>query len=128
MPFARISLLRGKSPEYVRMLADRVHQALVEAFEVPLDDRFQAIHQHERDELVFDQHYLGGPRSDNYVLVCITAGRMRSTKVKQSFYRHLTNLLSESPGVPPEDVMVVINTTQADEWSFGSGKSIVAEE
>jgi phenylpyruvate tautomerase PptA (4-oxalocrotonate tautomerase family) len=128
MPFARISLLKGKSPEYVRAISDGVHQALVDAFEAPADDRFQAVHQHEAGELIFDQNYLGGPRSKDYVLVCVTAGRLRSTKVKQGFYRQLVKLLADAPGVRPEDVMVIINTTQADEWSFSSGKSVVKDE
>ena len=125
MPYSRISLLRGKSPEYVKALSDSIHQALVEAFEVPVDDRFQVIHQHEPGELIFDAHYMGGPRSDDYVLICITAGRLRSTQVKQGFYKHLVKLLQNSLGIRPEDIMIVINTTQADEWSFGSGNSIV---
>lgn len=92
---------------------------------MPSNDRFQVIHQHEPHELIFDKHYMGGPRSENYVLICITAGRLRSTKVKQDFYKHLVERLNASIGIRPEDVMVVINTTQADEWSFGSGNSIV---
>lgn len=128
MPFARISLQKGKSPAYIRAISEGVHQALVDAFEAPADDRFQAIHQHDASELIFDRNYLGGPRSDDYVLICITAGRSRSTKVKQGFYKHLVKLLVESPGVRPEDVMVIVNTTQADEWSFSSGKSVVKEE
>jgi phenylpyruvate tautomerase PptA (4-oxalocrotonate tautomerase family) len=59
------------------------------------------------------------------VLICITAGRLRSTKVKQAFYMNLVERLNTLIGIRPEDVMVVINTTQADEWSFGSGNSIV---
>ncbi|MES2069235.1 MAG: tautomerase family protein [Pseudomonadota bacterium] len=121
MPIARISLLKGKSPDYLRSLSASLHQALVEAFDVPPDDRFQMIHQHEPGELVFDRHYLGGPRSDDFVLICITAGRLRDTQTKQAFYRRLVELLAEAPGIRPEDVMVVINTTSADEWSFGAG-------
>jgi phenylpyruvate tautomerase PptA (4-oxalocrotonate tautomerase family) len=128
MPFARISLLEGKEPSYVQALSDRIHQALVEAFDTPPNDRFQAIHQHRAGELVFDRHYMGGPRSDNYVLICITAGRPRRSKEKNAFFKHLTGLLSESPGVRPEDVMVIINTTGSDEWSFASGQSLVEEE
>ena len=45
MPFARISLLKGKSSEFLRALSDGVHAALVDALNVPPDDRFQAIHQ-----------------------------------------------------------------------------------
>ena len=121
MPLTRISLVRGKSPEYLRALSDSLHRALVEAFEVPPDDRFQIIHQHEPGELVFDLHYLGGPRSDDFVLFQITAGWPRSTATKAAFYRRLVERLAEAPGLRPEDVMVVISTTQLDDWSFAGG-------
>lgn len=121
MPLTRISLARGKSPDYLRALSDSLHRSLVEAFEVPPDDRFQIIHQHEPGELVFDRHYLGGPRSGDFVLFQITAGRPRSTETKAGFYRRLVDRLAEAPGVRPEDVMVVISTTQLDDWSFAGG-------
>ena len=128
MPFARISLMKGKSPEYLRALSNSVHRALVEAFEVPPDDRFQVIHQHEPGEMIFDRHYLGGPRSDDFVLICITAGWLRGTPVKKAFYKRLVAVLAEAPGVRPEDVMVVINTTNRDEWSFSGGAASMVEE
>lgn len=122
MPFARISLLAGKPPAYLEALSDGVHRALVESFEVPADDRFQVIHQCGRQELVFDRHYQGGPRSEDFVLVSITAGRPRSPQVKQAFYRRLVEGLAEAPGIRPEDVMVVVTTTEAVDWSFGGGR------
>jgi hypothetical protein len=121
MPFARISLLKGKPPEYLTAVSDGLHRALVVSYEVPLDDRFQVIDQHEPGELIFDRHYRGGPRSDDFILVQITAGRVRSSAVKEAFYRRLVHELSASPGVRPEDVMVVISTTGADDWSFAGG-------
>ena len=126
MPFSRLSILKGKTPEYLGALSNSLQRALVEAFEVPPTDRFLAIHQHEPGELVFDRHYLGGPRSDDFILICITAGRLRSTEVKAAFYRRLVELLAEDPGVRPEDVMVIITTTSADEWSFSGGVSTAA--
>lgn len=121
MPISRISLLKGKSPDYLRALSDSLQRALEEAFEVPPTDRFQLFHQHEAHELVFDRHYLGGPRSDDFVVIAITAGRPRSTATRQGFYRRLVELLAKAPGMRPEDVMVVITTSGADEWSFGAG-------
>ena len=121
MPYARISLLKGKSIEYRRALSDNLHRALVEAFDVPKADRFQVFHQLAPDEFVFDRHYLCGPRSDDYVLIAITAGRPRTAHTKKTFYQRLVELLEEAPGIQREDVMVVINTTDADEWSFGNG-------
>jgi phenylpyruvate tautomerase PptA (4-oxalocrotonate tautomerase family) len=121
MPVTRISLLKGKSPEYRSALSDSLHKALVEAFDVPPDDRFQLIHQHEPGELVFDRNYLGGPRSDDFVLFAITAGRPRTTPMKKAFYKRLVALLAEAPGVRPEDVMVVITSTSPEDWSFSGG-------
>jgi hypothetical protein len=121
MPFARISLRKGKSRAYLRALSDSLHRALVEAFDVPPADCFQVIHQHDPEELVFDCDYLAGPRSDDFVLIAITAGRVRSTVVKRWFYQRAVALLAAAPGIRPEDVMIVITTTAADEWSFGNG-------
>lgn len=104
MPFVRISLLEGRTPEFVRALADGVHAALVEAFGVPPDDRFQAVHQLAREALHFDPGYLGVARSEGYVLVEITAGRPRPAAVKQATYRRLVERLAERPGIRPEDV------------------------
>ncbi len=123
MPFVRISLLRGKSPEYLQALSESVHQALTDSFESPADDRFQAIHQHDPGELIFDRHYNGGPRSDDYVLIAITAGKIRSAEVKKTFYHRVVELLGQSPGVRPEDIMIIITTTSPDEWSFSRGEA-----
>lgn len=125
MPMSRISLLKGKSPEYIRALADGLQRALEDSFNVPRNDRFQLIHQHDAHELIFDREYESpdGARSDDFVLITISAGKPRTTQVKQAFYRRLVDILAESPGLRPEDVMVVISTTQGDEWSFGGGHS-----
>ncbi|TFW38595.1 tautomerase family protein [Pseudomonas putida] len=122
MPYARISLYRGKTAEYLHALSQGLHDALVEDFEVPESDRFQIIHQHDVGELVVDTDYLGGPRSHDFVLIAITAGRPRAVETKQRFYRKLVENLSLDPGIDPENVMVVITTTGAEDWSFGGGR------
>ncbi len=58
MPFVRISLRRGKSQDYLMALADNIQRALVETFDVPENDRFQTIYQHDDNELIFDRSYL----------------------------------------------------------------------
>lgn len=63
MPFSRIALHQGKSADYLQTLSDSLHQALVEAFEVPPTDKFQVIDQYRPGELIYDRDYLGGPRS-----------------------------------------------------------------
>lgn len=128
MPFARISLRKGKSPDYLRTLSDNLHRALVEAFEVPQADRFQIIEQLDPEALIYDRGYFSGERSDDFVLIAITAGRPRSTAVKQQFYRHAVQLLTRARGLRPDDVMIVITTTERDGWSFSNGLTQMVEE
>jgi phenylpyruvate tautomerase PptA (4-oxalocrotonate tautomerase family) len=127
MPFVRISLLKGKSPDYLRALSDSIHRSMVETFNVPPTDRFQMIHQHEPGELIFDRTYLGGPRSDDFVLFAITAGKPRTTETRKAFYRRTVELLGQSPGLRPEDVMIVVTSTSPEEWSFSNGEASMIE-
>jgi len=122
MPYARISLHRGKSSEYLQALSQGLHDALVESFKIPDADRFHVIHQHEIGEMIIDPNYLGGPRSHDYVLIAITGGKPRDTETKRRFYQVLVERLEAAIGLSPEDVMVVITTTAADEWSFAGGR------
>lgn len=121
MPLSRISLLEGQGSAYLQAVSNSLHRALVECFDVPLADRFQIFQQLRPEEFVFDRHYMGGPRSEDFVLIAITAGRPRDTRTKRAFYERLVELLEIEPGIRPQDVMVVINTTASDEWSFGNG-------
>ncbi len=122
MPYARISLQRGKPPEYLQALSQGLHDALVETFAIPVADRFHVIHQHEAGELIIDANYLGGPRSTDYVLIAITGGKPRDTATKRHFYQVLAQRLNAAIGLDPEDVMVVISTTAAEDWSFAGGR------
>jgi len=121
MPMSRISLLRGKSADYLQAVQAGLHRALVDAFEVPQTDRFQVLEQLAPGELVFDRDYLGGPRSDDFVLIVVTAGRPRATATKQRFFRQVVDNLGHSPGIHPQDVMIVVTTTGTDDWSFSDG-------
>ena len=121
MPFTRISLRDGKSPAYLRAIADSLDRALVDAFEVPENDRFVVFHQHRDDELIFDRGYGGGPRSDDVILFHVTTGRTRSADTTARFFRRLVDNLQAAPGVRPEDVMIVFANSAIDDWSFGSG-------
>jgi hypothetical protein len=122
MPYVRISLRRGKSQHYIEALLDSLQQSLESSFDVPPGDCFQIVHQLDAHELRFNRHYGAGPRSDDFVHIAITAGRPRDRAQHSRFYRCLVDALAISPGIRPEDVMVVINTTEPEGWSFGNGE------
>jgi phenylpyruvate tautomerase PptA (4-oxalocrotonate tautomerase family) len=83
MPLVRISLLKGKSNDQIRAIADNVHQALHETFEVPVDDRFQLVDQYEPEEFIYDPTYLGIRRSEDVVFINITFSNWRDTAAKK---------------------------------------------
>jgi phenylpyruvate tautomerase PptA (4-oxalocrotonate tautomerase family) len=119
MPLVHISLLKGKPAAHIRAIADGVQQALVDTYNVPADDRFQLIHQHDPDDFIFDPDYLGIHRTSDVVFIQVIAGNWRDTPTKQGFYQRLAQLLAEDPGMRPEDVQVIISPNGRDDWSFG---------
>ena len=121
MPLVRISLIKGKSSEHIRAISDGVHRGLMEAYGAPADDRFQLIHQHAWDELIYDPDYLGLHRTDDLVIINIVAGNWRETPQKKALYRAITDNLVANPGLRPEDVLIVLSPNGRDEWSFGNG-------
>ncbi|HEY2671193.1 MAG TPA: tautomerase family protein [Rugosimonospora sp.] len=57
MPFVNIALARGKPRKYLENVSNAVHEALVAEFGMQPGDRFQLIHQHEPDEMIFNRGF-----------------------------------------------------------------------
>ncbi|HBI10865.1 tautomerase family protein [Franconibacter pulveris] len=127
MPLTRIVLQEGRSEQALRTLSTLLHDTLVAEFAVPPDDCFQVIETLPAGRLIYDRHYLTGTRSDNFILFLITAGKPRSREQKQNLYRALAARLHEALGIHPDDVMIVIQFTTADDWSFGGGRMFTPE-
>jgi 4-oxalocrotonate tautomerase len=122
MPLVRISLREGKSDEYKKALGDGVHQAMIEAIEIPPQDHFQVITEHSRSELIYDPSYLGVNRSDDIVIVQITLSAGRKPPQKRKLYQRIVEILTKNPGVRPQDVMINLVETAWENWSFGNGE------
>jgi phenylpyruvate tautomerase PptA (4-oxalocrotonate tautomerase family) len=127
MPLVRISLLKGKSNDQIRVIADSVHQALTETFEVRADDRFQFVDQYEPEEFIYDTNYFGIHRSRDVVFINIVASNWRNTETKQRLYKRLAELLSTNAGLRLEDVQVILTPNQREDWSFGNGLASYVE-
>jgi len=121
MPLVRIALRRGKSPAYLAALRNGIYRAMRETFNVPENDRFILISQHDADEFDYDAGYLGIPRSDDLVIVQIACNNTRTVEVKQAFYQRMAELLSKDPGLRPQDLFINLLETAKENWSFGNG-------
>jgi 4-oxalocrotonate tautomerase len=123
LPLTRISLRRGKPAAYKRALMTALYQAMRETFDVPDEDRFIAITEHDQDTLWFSPNYLGIDRSDNFVMIQITVSNTRTAEKKKALYRRIVELLATSPGVRPEDVLINLVEVTKENWSFGKGEA-----
>ena len=121
MPLVRIALRKGKSPEYRRALSDSIHRAMVEAINVPEQDRFQVITEHDESGLIYDSSYLGISRTNDVVLIQITLNAGRSVDLRKALFARIAAYLRESPGVRPEDVFINLVEVPKENWSFGNG-------
>ena len=124
MPLVRISLQAGKPDSYRIAISDQVYQAMRETLNIPDGDRFQIITEHDQGQIVADPHFMGMDRSEEgFVLIQIFLGRGRTTDMKQALYHGIAERLEKSPGIRPDDVMIVLTEVGLDDWSFGRGEA-----
>jgi 4-oxalocrotonate tautomerase len=121
MPLVRIDLRRGKPTAYRRAICEGVYRALRETFDVPENDRFLVVNEHDADDFIHANSYLGITYSDDLVLIQITVSDTRTTETKQALFARITDLLAENPGLRKEDVFINLVECKTENWSFGNG-------
>ena len=121
MPLVRVSLRKGKSDDYKRAIGDGVYKAMREAFNIPEEDRFVVVSEHSESEFQFSKTYLDIARSDDLVIIQITANNTRTVEQKKALFARIAELLSVSPGLRKEDVFISLVDVPKENWSFGNG-------
>lgn len=122
MPLLRFDLIEGRSEAELKTLLDAAHEAMLEAFKVPVRDRYQIVHEHKRSHMIVEDTGLDIPRTDKIVMLQMTS-RPRSREQKEAFYRLLCEKLKERCGIESSDVMVNIILNSDQDWSFGLGRA-----
>ena len=121
MPLVRITLRKGKSPEFLRDAAAAIHDALVATANVPALDRFQIIEEVEADHIIADATYAGVERSADLIIVQITLNTGRTLDVKKALYAEIVHRLGTALDVRPDDVLISLVEVTKENWSFGNG-------
>ena len=121
MPLVRVSLRQGKSADYKKAIGDGVYQAMLETFAVPKEDRFVVVSEHTESEFQFSRTYLDIARSDDLVIIQITANNTRTVEQKKALFARIAELLSQDPGLRKEDVFINLVEVTKENWSFGNG-------
>ncbi len=121
MPLLHISLRAGKPQAYRQAIFDSLYRAMRETFNVPEDDQFMTITEHDVANFRYSASYLDIARSDDLVLIQIAANNTRTVEQKKALFRRIAELLGKSPGIRPEDVFVNLVEVAKENWSFGQG-------
>jgi 4-oxalocrotonate tautomerase len=126
MPFVKLYLRKGKSREYIRSIADAVHEALVAQANVPRDDRFHVIQELDDDALIAHPSYGGVNRSKDLIIIEITLNAGRTVEIKKNLYADIAKRLADAADVRPDDVMISLIEVTKENWSFGGGRATYA--
>ncbi len=115
MPLVNISILKGKSPDYIKAIGDSINSAVIETMAFPDDDRYQIIHELEPHCLQLQE------RDGDRVMMSLIMRAGRSNKAKQAFYKKVVENLAKDPGIPKENVLITIVENHDIDWSFRDG-------
>jgi phenylpyruvate tautomerase PptA (4-oxalocrotonate tautomerase family) len=120
MPLLHISLRSGKPATYRQAIFDGLYRAMRETLNVPEDDQFMTISEHDPANFRTGTGY-GVARSEDVVYIQITVFDTRTVEQKKALYRRIAELLGENPGIRPEDVFVQVLNAPKENWSVGHG-------
>lgn len=121
MPLIRISMRRGRPASHPATIVDGVYRALRATFEVPENDLFAVVHQHEAEEFVFDANFFGFQRSPGLVIIQITVANTRGVTQKKALFAAIAANLQQEPGLKPDDIFINLLEVKREDWSFGGG-------
>ena len=138
MPLTRVSLRWGKPATYRQAILDGIYRAMREAFDVPEEDRFMTITEH--DAPVFDAakpsqvRALAVARVDPELLgwsydfvgdlaetVALIWPEAPGVQAPVPSLGGIVEKLKDNPGLRPEDVFINLVEVARENWSFGNG-------
>lgn len=116
MPLVKIEILQGKNREYKKALMDGVHSALVEALKIPDYDRNQRLYELDAENF----EYIDTRDCNTIIEITMFEGRTRAAKV--DLYSAICRNLESNPGIPANDIIIVLNEIPLNNWGIRGGK------
>jgi 4-oxalocrotonate tautomerase len=121
MPLVRIDLIKGKPAAFRKQIGEIVYNAMRETINVPADDKFQVITEHEAEGINVADSYLGNSYTPDMILIQITLNAGRTVEMKKAFFKRIADHLHGELKVRREDVIINLVEVAKENWSFGGG-------
>lgn len=117
MPAALVEVRRQYSADEEIAIIDAVHSALVEAFEIPPEDRNIRLIVHEPHRFAYSPD-LTLPEFRTIITIDCFAGRSRDAKRK--LYAAIVEKL-RTLGIPGDHVSTILHEIDRENWGMGGG-------
>ena len=69
-----------------------------------------------------DHFELSDTRTDNAVIIEITAFKGRTAEAKKALYQRIVGNLSMNPGIKGNDIMIIIHEPSLENWGIRGGQ------
>ncbi len=120
MPLIHINLRAGKPEAYRQAIFDGLYRAMREALNVPEDDQFMTITEHEPANFRTGTGY-DIARDSDVVYIQIAMFDSRTAEQKKALFKRIAGLLGNNPGIRPENVFISVLPAARENWSVGHG-------
>jgi phenylpyruvate tautomerase PptA (4-oxalocrotonate tautomerase family) len=122
MPLVRINHPAGKPAAFRTAISRGVYRAMLDTFNVPVDDDFQVLSESgPGTEMVRPEQYLGIKYSDDLTFIQITCNDTRTVDQKKAFYAAIADNLTRDPGLRREDILISLVEVKKENWTIGNG-------
>ncbi|ADF52330.1 malonate semialdehyde decarboxylase [Zunongwangia profunda SM-A87] len=115
-------MTEGRSDKEIKNIMDTVQDCSVEAFSVPIRDRYQIVTEHKPGRMILLDTGLGFERSEEAIVIQVFTSP-RATINKNKFYKLLSKKLQENCNLDPKDLLISVMTNTDVDWSFGFGET-----
>ncbi len=123
MPVFNAHLPSGRfTKDQKRKLADALNQSLVQALNLPQEDRFIAITEHADGELYLHPTYMDMQRTESAIIVSVMLGPHHPLENKKRLAATINKLVVEAVGLSPDDIFIAIIPVPRENFSFGRGE------
>jgi len=123
MPVFNAHVPQGRfTTDQKRALADALNQSLVQALNLPEEDRFISITEHGAGELYLHPTYMGMQRTESAIIVSVMLGPHHPLENKRRLAAAVNRLVVEALDLSPDDIFLAIIPVPRENFSFGRGQ------
>ncbi|MCM3897111.1 MULTISPECIES: tautomerase family protein [Gordonia] len=119
MPSTQVEVRRTYAPETEAAILDAVHESLVAAFAIPVEDKHVRLVVHEPHRFAVPPT-LSSPEAYTLVVVDCFAGR--SVDAKRALYREVSRRLGVL-GIPADHITVIVRDIETANWGIRGGQA-----